>query len=145
MADKEAGFHETLRRDEEVQGSSDRSFGLLFAALSGLVGLIKLWHAHPAGYGWLLASALLAGVALLVPKLLAPANRLWLKLGLLLHHVIEPVVMAVLFFLTVMPIGLILRLTGKDLLRLKWDRQAASYWLLRTPPGPAPESIRQQF
>ncbi len=141
----EAGFHEALRRDEEVKGSSDRSFGLLFAGIAALVAAIKLWHANPVGFGWLAAAVILAALALLAPGVLAPANRLWLKLGLLLHHVVEPVVMSLLFFVTVMPIGLIMRASGKDLLRLKWDREATSYWLPRTPPGPAPDSIRQQF
>ena len=139
------GFHESLRRDDEVVSSSDRSFGLLFAGLFGLIGVAKLWHASDLGWLWLGAAGTSLTIALIAPAILAPANRAWLKLGLLMHCVVEPVVMGLVFFLTVTPIGLVMRLAGKDLLRLKWDRQAASYWIARTPPGPLPESLRQQF
>ena len=58
---------------------------------------------------------------------------------------VTPVVMGLLFFLTVTPIALIMRALGKDPLRLKRDDAAASYWILRQPPGPPPESLRRQF
>lgn len=139
------GFHESLRREDEVEGATDRSFGLLCSGLCALIGAIKLWHASCVGWWWLGASGAFLAVALMVPGFLGPANRVWLKFGLLLHHVVEPVVMGLLFALTVVPTGLAMRLAGKDLLRLKWDSKATSYWILRTPPGPSPESIRQQF
>ncbi len=140
-----SGFHESLRRDEVVEGSSDRSFGLVFAGLFGVIGGAKLWHASGYGWWWLGAGGVVLVMALTAPRVLALANQLWLKIGLLLHHVVEPVVMGLLFFLTVAPIGVVMRLAGKDLLRLKWDRYADSYWILRTPPGPSAESLRQQF
>lgn len=140
-----SGFHETLQRDDPIECSTHRSFGLVFAGLFGLIGLAKLWHASVLGWWWLGAASVVLGIALTVPGLLAPANRMWFKFGLLLHYVVEPVVMGLLFFLTVMPIGLAMRLAGKDLLRLKWDRNATSYWIVRTPPGPSPASLRQQF
>jgi uncharacterized membrane protein len=141
----ESGFHESLRRDEDVKGSSDRSFGLVFATLFALIAVSKLWHGNDAGYGWLAAAAAVLAAALTVPTALAPANRLWLKIGLLLHHVVEPLVMGVLFFLVVTPMGVALRLTGKDLLRLRRDAAATTYWIDRDPPGPTPESLRNQF
>ena len=69
---------------------------------------------------------------------LRPLNRLWLKFGLLLHKVVNPIVMALVFFGTVLPTGLIMRVLGKDLLRLKRQPDANSYWIERRPPGPAP-------
>ena len=76
---------------------------------------------------------------------LAPANRLWLKLGLLMYRVVNPVIMAILFFAAILPIGLAMRLFGKDFLKLKRDRSLATYWLPRTDPRPQSESMRQQF
>lgn len=143
--DERNGFHELLQRDDAVESGSDRSFGLVFAGVFGLIGLAKLWHDSVLGWWWLGAASMVLTIALTVPGILAPGNRVWLKFGLLLHHVVEPVVMGLLFFLTVMPIGLGMRVCSKDLLRLKWDCNAASYWILRTPPGPLPDSIRQQF
>ena len=70
--------------------------------------------------------------------MLNPLNRIWLKFGLLLHRVVNPVIMALLFYGTVLPTGLIARAMGKDLLRLKREPNADSYWIVRAPPGPSP-------
>jgi hypothetical protein len=67
------------------------------------------------------------------------------KLGLLLSRIVTPVVMGVVFFAVVTPVALILRVLGKDPLRLKLDPTAATYWIDRIPPGPSPESIKDQF
>jgi hypothetical protein len=82
---------------------------------------------------------------LLRPAVLNPLNRVWLKFGLLLHKVVNPAIMALLFYGTVLPTGLIMRAMGKDLLRLKREPDAASYWIVRAPPGPAPETMKDQF
>ena len=76
--------------------------------------------------------------------MLHPLNRLWMRFGLLLHKVINPIVMGLLFYGTILPTGLVMRLRGKDLLRLKREPGAESYWIARTP-GPAPETMRDQF
>ena len=83
--------------------------------------------------------------ALVRPALLAPLNRLWLRLGLFLHKIITPVVMALIFFTTVLPTGLVMRALGKDPLRLRRDPAAASYWIARNPSGLAPETMKNQF
>jgi hypothetical protein len=64
---------------------------------------------------------------------------------MLLHRITTPVILALLFWITVVPTGLLMRAFGKDPLRLKFDRDARSYWIERTPPGPAPDSLRNQF
>jgi predicted membrane metal-binding protein len=84
-------------------------------------------------------------VALVAPRILAPLNRIWLRFGLALHWIVNPVIMAVLYYLAVVPTGLIVRLTGKDLLRLKKDTGAASHWVRREPPGPEPGSMTKQY
>ena len=68
-----------------------------------------------------------------------------MKLGLLLHRIVSPVIMALLFYGTILPIGLLMRLTGKDPLRRKLDKNAASYWLPRSDARPPSEAMRQQF
>ena len=142
---KRQGLHEDFSREEAATGSSDRGFGLVFAGALGLIGAVRLWRGHPGAAWWLLVAALFLLVALSRPALLAPLNRLWLKLGLLLYGVVNPVVMAILFYLCVMPIGLLMRLLGKDLLRLKFDPKGESYWIERRPPGPAPDTMPNQF
>jgi hypothetical protein len=83
--------------------------------------------------------------ALLIPAALNPLNRAWLKFGLLLHKIINPVVMGLVFYGAVLPTGLVMRAMGKDLLRLKLQPEADSYWIVRRPPGPAPETMKDQF
>lgn len=140
-------MHEDFSREEEVKGSSDRSFGLVMAGFFTLVGSAPLLHApHDTVRYWALG---LAFVFLLSAWLwtapLAPLNRLWLRLGLLLFHVISPLALGLLFYATITPVGLLMRACGKDPLRLKREPAAASYWLPREPPGPPPESMKNQF
>ena len=142
---KRQGLHEDFSREEAVAGPSDRGFGLVFAGALGLIGAVRLWRGHPGAGWWFLVAALFLVVALSGPSLLAPLNRLWLKLGLLLYRVVNPVVMGILFYLCVTPMGLLMRLLGKDFLRLGRDPGARSYWIERRPPGPAPHTMRDQF
>jgi hypothetical protein len=141
-----ASSHERLTRSEQIVGSSDRSFGLVFAGFFALLTLLKLWRGWTA-WGWVFlgVAAAFAAAALAAPRILAPLNRLWLKLGLLLHKVVTPIIMALLFYGVVTPMGVLMRLLGKDLLRLKRDPGAASYWIERQPPGPAPDTMKNQF
>ena len=121
--------HEDLSREQHVESSSDRAFGLVFAAAFGLVCLWPLLHREPPRW-WALAPAiLLALVALTRPVLLAGLNRLWIKLGLLLGKIVSPIALGIVFYCVVAPIGTLARLTGKDPLRLKLDPRADSYWI----------------
>ena len=138
-------MHESFDREEEVKGSSDRSFGLVFTIFFSVVGGIKLWVGSSWFWPWFVAAALVLLLTLVAPKVLAPANRLWLRFGLLLHRIVNPIVMGLLFFATVTPIGLVLRLFGKDLLHLRRDPEARTYWIDRAPPGPSPDSMINQF
>ncbi len=127
------------------EGSSDRSFGFVFAGFFALVGLYNAWH-HGRAWPWLaLVAAGFLAVALIRPAVLAPLNRLWMKFGLLLAAIINPIVLGILFFLVFTPMAFIARLVGKDFLRLKKQPEAKSYWIVRDPPGPEPVSMKDQF
>ena len=120
------------RGDEAVVGPSDRSFGLTFAVVFVIVGLVPLWRgAAPRAWALLLAAVFLTlGVAW--PRALAPANRTWLRIGLLMHRVVNPVVMAVLFYGIVTPFGFMMRLFGAGpARRLRRDTAAKTYWIAR--------------
>ena len=137
--------HESFARDEEVVAGSDRSFGLVMAGAFAVVSALNAWHDGRV-WPWTATLASLFVVAALTrPAILNPLNRIWLKFGLLLHKVVNPVIMALLFYGTVLPTGLLMRAMGKDLLRLKREPDAASYWIVRAPPGPAPETMKDQF
>jgi predicted membrane metal-binding protein len=138
-------LHEDFSREEHVKAGSDRGFGFVFAGFFALVSALSWWRGH-IGWHWTLPlAAAFVVVALVYPRLLAPLNKLWLKIGLLLYKVMNPLVLGLLFFVTITPIGFVMRLAGKDFLRLRLDRGAKSYWIERTPPGPPPQSMRNQF
>jgi hypothetical protein len=124
------------------KASSERSFGLVFAGVWAIIGIWPLLRGHELRlWPFPLAGAFLLA-ALVVPRLLRPLNVLWLRLGTVLHRIVAPVVMGVVFFLTVVPVAMIIRLFGKDPLRL---RPAPSNWIERRPPGPDPKSMKYQF
>ncbi|CAA7613493.1 conserved membrane hypothetical protein [Candidatus Terasakiella magnetica] len=128
-----------------VEMGSNRSFGLVFAAVFALFALLPLKDGHgPTLWAGALALAFLA-VALLAPRLLAPLNRVWFLFGLLLHRVISPLVMGLMFFAVITPLALLMRALGKRPLALDRDSTAVSYWIVRTPPGPDRDSLRRQF
>ena len=137
--------HERLVVDEIVRGSSNRSFGVTFAVLFAFIGLWPLMRGRSVR-GWaLVVAAAFFLAALAFPRVLAPLNRLWLRFGLVLHACISPVIMGLVFYTTVTPIGLVRRLLGKDPLRLRFDRDAVTYWIERHPPGPASDTMPRQF
>jgi len=138
-------LHEDLRRDDVTTGPSDRKFGLTLGTILALIAVVKGFERSPWGGIWGVLALLLIGSALLRPSLLSTPNQIWLKLGLLLHRIVNPVIMAVLFYGTFLPIGLLMRLLGKDPLRLKLDKTATSYWLARADERPHSEAMRQQF
>jgi len=138
-------LHEDFSREEHVKAGSDRGFGFVFAGFFVLLSGLSWWRGHTAWHWALPLAAAFLVVALTYPKALSPLNKLWLKLGLLLYKVVNPIVLGLLFFLTITPIGLVMRLAGKDFLNLRIDPNSKSYWIERRPPGPPPQTMRNQF
>ncbi len=144
-APRNSATHEDFSREHEVRTSNDRTFGLLVAVFfAALVLVPMLFHRAPRIWALPIAAVFLL-VAITRPVLLAPLNKLWARLGLLLNRITNPVIMVILFYVAVTPIAFLMRIAGKDQLSLKWEPEARSYWVPRTPPGPTPESMRDQF
>lgn len=129
----------------EVPGSSDRSFGLVFAAVFVIVAFFPLISDGAVRVWALILSGTLILVAVLQPRLLAPANRLWKQIGGLMHRIASPIALGLVYYFVVTPTGIILRLFRKDPLRLSFDPKAVSYWIKRDPPGPSADSLNNQF
>ena len=132
-------------RDEIIIGPSERNFGFTMAAVFALIGVIGLYRGSAYALLWLCIAIGFAGLALWRPRSLQLANRAWLNLGLLMYRVLNPVIMAILFFGAILPIGLVMRLFGKDFLNLARDASSPTYWRPRSDPRPPAESMRQQF
>mgnify|MGYP001806346441 CR=1 FL=1 len=145
MSEKSSPVLETHGHSGPVQRGSERSFGIVFAVVFAIVGS---WPLKDGGdiRPWALALAIVFLIAALAaPRVLKPLNLLWFRFGLLPHKIMTPLIMGLLFFLTVTPVGLLMRATGKDPMRLRRDPAAASYWIVRDPPGPRPDSMKNQF
>jgi Saxitoxin biosynthesis operon protein SxtJ len=131
--------------EEAARPSSNRTFGLVFAGFFLLVALLPLLRGHAVRFWALPLSALFLVSALAVPKALGPLNRSWSAFGRLLHAVVNPLVLGILFYLVFTPFGWVLRRMGKDFLRLRPAPGTQTYWIVRQPPGPSPESMSRQF
>lgn len=133
---------EDAKRGNQVPpGPSDRSFGFVFFGFFTIVSIV-LWWKDSNNWTYTLAVAgVFLVLALVIPRVLNPLNKLWMKFGELLHNIVNPIVMGLIFFVTITPIALYFRVSGKDQLRLKLDPDARSYWIDREPPGPDPKTM----
>jgi hypothetical protein len=131
--------------EEDAVVGSERSFGLVFAAVFALIALLPLLKGGGVRWWSLALAAVFLALALLIPAVLKPLNVLWFKFGLLVGRVMTPLVMGILYLLSVIPTGLFLRATGRDLLRLKREPAMKSYWIERESPDPAKGSMKRQF
>jgi predicted membrane metal-binding protein len=137
-------FEPRLSRDPAPQ-SSDRSFGLVFAAVFALVACWPLVHVETPRWWALGVAVVIAAIALIQPKLLHYLNVAWLALGHLMHSVVSPLVMVTIFLLCVTPIGWIMRWRGKDLLALKRRPDLKSYWIDREQAPYDAQSMKNQY
>ena len=124
----------------------DRHFGLLFAVVFLVLAAYSHLRAGPALLVTAMAAAATAFLicSLAAPQVLRPLNRLWFELGAMLARIVNPIVLGVLFFAVMTPVAIVTRLMGRDVLKLK-KQDVDSHWVRRDPPGPAPESYRDQF
>ena len=126
------------------QPPSERAFGLVWAALFAVLGAWPLISGERPRVLLLAAAAVLAAISVVTPKLLAPLNIAWHRLGLALHRIVSPVVLAALFYLVVTPMGVAMRLANKNLLQRR-KPECSTYWEARNPAGPERGSMRDQF
>ena len=125
-----------------IKISSNRNFGLVFFFIFLVVSIWPLTHNEsPRIWSAIISLAFLI-LVLTRSKLLTPLNRLWAKFGIILGSIIAPIVMGVVFFLVVTPIGLVMKIIGKDLLSIKYDKKKETYWVKRDRPT---NTMKQQF
>ena len=125
-----------------TEQSPEKSFGIVFSIVFLIVSLYPLINSEGLRIWALVVSIIFFLLAFLAPKILVLPNKLWFKFGLLIGSIVAPIVMAFVYFVTVLPTGLIMRLLGKDLLKQKLDKNAKSYWVKRSEPM---GSMKNQF
>ena len=139
-------LHENYSDEEPVEVGSDRTFGCTVGSILILIGATKAFvagAAHPIACLAFAAGAVLLLLGIVAPSRLSKLNKIWLKVGTTIAKVINPIILAVLFFLLVTPMALVMRIVGKRPLRLAPDRMAATYWIEREPGGAS--SMTRQF
>lgn len=125
---------------------SERSFGIFFAVVFVLLAAYAVyadWRSFVV-IGFLIVAVIFGIAAFFIPKILIPLNRFWFALGILLGRIVSPIVLGIIFFGLITPIGMITRLFGRDELRL-CKRTVSTYWIERNPAGPEPESFKNQY
>ena len=140
-----AATHEDFSRVHDVKTSSNRNFGWVFTALFLVIALWPLVSGHPPRWGALIVAALFVLVTVFAPALLALPKRLWQRFSMLLSRILNPIVLAFLFYVVVTPLGALMRMFGQDSMRPRGSSEGRSYWIKRDPPGPKPDSLNNQF
>ena len=126
---------------DNIKISSNRSFGIVFFIVFLIIALYPLTHSEEIRIWSSIISLIFLVLGLLNSKILSPLNKLWFKFGILLGKIISPLIMGIIFFLVVTPIGLIMRLFRKDVLNLKYNK-SQSYWIEKNGPK---SKMKNQF
>ena len=130
-----------MKKSENVKISSNRSFGIVFFVVFLLIALYPFTYNGELRIWSLTVSLIFLFLGVLNSKFLTPFNKLWFKFGLLLGRIISPVIMGLIFFFVVTPIGLVMRMFKKDLLNLKFNKNK-TYWINKTGPK---SKMKNQF
>ena len=125
----------------EIKISSNRSFGIVFFVVFLLIAIYPLSYNGEIRIWSIVVSFIFLILGLLRSKILTPLNKLWFKFGILLGMIFSPLIMGIIFFVIVTPIGLLMRLMGKDPLNLKYNLHK-SYWIEKTGPK---SKMKNQF
>ena len=128
-----------MKNYEEI--GTNKSFGIVFFIVFLIISLYPLINNEELRLWSLIISFVFLFLGLINSKILTPLNKLWFKFGILLGRIVSPVIMAVIFFLVVTPIGFIMRIIGKDLLNLKFNKNQ-SYWIEKSGPK---SKMKNQF
>ena len=118
---------------DDIKISSNRSFGIVFFVVFFLVAIYPLIHNEEIRIWSLIISIIFLILGLINSRILNPLNKLWFKFGILLGKIVSPIIMGIIFFLVVTPIGFIMRILSKDLLNLRFNKNK-SYWIEKSGP-----------
>ncbi len=127
---------------DKIKMSSNKSFGIVFFVFFLILSLYPLLNKEKLNLLFLIFSITFLILGLLNSKILTPLNKVWFKFGIILGKIISPIIMGIIFFLVVTPIGLIMKILGKDLLKLKYNKKDNTYWIEKNGPK---SKMKNQF
>ena len=107
---------------DDIKISTNRSFGVVFFVVFLLIAIYPLTHSGDIRIWSAIISFIFLVLGLLTSRILTPLNRIWFKFGIYLGKIVSPLIMGIIFFFVVTPIGLIMRILGKDVLNLKYNK-----------------------
>ena len=131
-----------MLHESNIRIGSNRNFGLVFFFVFLIVSLLPLLKEEPFRIWSIVIAIIFLILGLMNSKLLTPLNKLWFKFGLFLGSIVSPIVMGIVFFLVITPIGFVMKIMGKDLLNKKKDNDKKSYWINRSKTK---STMKQQF
>ena len=126
---------------KDVKINSNKSFGIVFFVVFLIIAIYPLTNNEEIRIWSIIFSLIFLVLGLTNSKILSPLNKLWFKFGIFLGKLISPIIMGIIFFLVVTPIGLVMRLLGKDLLNLRYNKNK-SYWIEKNDPK---SKMKNQF
>ena len=126
----------------KINKSSNRSFGFVFFVVFLIVALWPLKNEEDIRLWSLVLAIIFFILGVLNSKLLTPLNKLWFKFGILLGSIVSPIIMGIVYFLVVTPIGIFMRFLGKDLLKMSKVKNTNTYWIQRDKQK---NTMRKQF
>ena len=126
---------------DDIKIGSNRSFGIVFFVVFLIIAIYPLTYNGDVRLWSVIISIIFLVLGILNSKILTPLNKLWFKFGIFLGKIISPIIMGIIFFLVVTPTGLIMRLFGKDVLNLKFNKNK-SYWIEKKGPK---SKMKNQF
>lgn len=124
---------------------SELQFAVVFAIVFIIIGLWPLLGDNTPRIWAFVTGAIFLAAGYFKPVILKPLNNLWYRFGLLLHKIISPVIIGILYYGTVFPTNIFLKLINKDPMFRKYEPDRESYWINREPPGPDKDSFKNQF
>ena len=129
-------------KQKEIKTSSNKNFGLVFFVIFMTIALWPLLNDENIRIWSVIVSIIFLILGLFNSKILTPFNKLWMRLGIFLGAIVSPIVMGIVYFAVITPIGLIMKLFGKDVLNLKIDKNKNTYWTLKKK---IPSKMKDQF
>ena len=126
----------------KIKLGSEKNFGFIFTIFFVVIGIYPLWYGNNIRLWSLVLAFIFLFISIFLPRVLIVPNKLWFIIGKLLGNIVSPIIILLLYFLTVTPTGIIMRLLGKDLIGLKLNKSTKSYWIEREK---SLDSMEDQF